>query len=64
MTTAAISVDGLGKRFGDRVAVDRLTLDIPRGVVAGFIGPNGAGKTINGSAEPRPYFCEARRPRR
>jgi ABC-2 type transport system ATP-binding protein len=45
MTTAAISVHGLSKRFGDRVAVDGLTLDIPRGVVAGFIGPNGAGKT-------------------
>jgi ABC-2 type transport system ATP-binding protein len=45
MPSAAISVDGLTKRFGDRVAVDRLSLDIPRGVVAGFIGPNGAGKT-------------------
>jgi ABC-2 type transport system ATP-binding protein len=45
MTRSAIWVDGLTKRFGDRVAVDRLGLDIPRGVVAGFIGPNGAGKT-------------------
>jgi ABC-2 type transport system ATP-binding protein len=45
MSTAAISLDTLTKRFGDRVAVDGLTLDIPRGVVAGFIGPNGAGKT-------------------
>jgi ABC-2 type transport system ATP-binding protein len=45
MTTAAISVQGLSERFGDRVAVDGLTLDVPRGVVAGFIGPNGAGKT-------------------
>jgi ABC-2 type transport system ATP-binding protein len=43
--SAAISVDGLTKRFGGQVAVDRLTLDILRGVVAGFIGPNGAGKT-------------------
>ena len=25
--------------------VDDLTIDLPRGVVAGFIGPNGAGKT-------------------
>jgi ABC-type multidrug transport system ATPase subunit len=45
MTTATISVHGLSKRFGDRVAVDGLTLDVPRGVVAGFVGPNGAGKT-------------------
>jgi ATPase subunit of ABC transporter with duplicated ATPase domains len=45
MPTAAISVDGLTKRFAGRVTVHRLTLDIPRGVVAGFVGPNGAGKT-------------------
>jgi ABC-2 type transport system ATP-binding protein len=42
---AAVSVDNLTKRFGSRTAVDRLTLEIPTGVVAGFIGPNGAGKT-------------------
>ena len=45
MTTSAISLHGLTKRFGDRVAVDNLTVEVPRGVVAGFIGPNGAGKT-------------------
>ena len=41
----ALTVSGLTKRYGDRVAVDHLDLQIPRGVVAGFIGPNGAGKT-------------------
>lgn len=41
----AVTVEGLTKRYGGRVAVDRLTLEIPTGVVAGFIGPNGAGKT-------------------
>jgi ABC-2 type transport system ATP-binding protein len=41
----AITVAGLTKRYGDRLAVDHLDLQIPRGVVAGFIGPNGAGKT-------------------
>ena len=40
-----VTVEGLTKRYGARVAVDRLTLTLPRGVVAGFIGPNGAGKT-------------------
>ena len=40
-----VVLDGLTKRYGDRVAVDRLTLAIPRGAVAGFVGPNGAGKT-------------------
>lgn len=41
----AVTMSGLTKRYGDRVAVDRLTLDLPTGAVAGFIGPNGAGKT-------------------
>ncbi len=40
-----VSVEGLSKRYGDRLAVDGLTFSIPPGVVAGFIGPNGAGKT-------------------
>jgi hypothetical protein len=37
-TSAAISVDGLTTRFGDRVAVGGITLDIPGGVVTSFIG--------------------------
>jgi len=40
-----VALDGLTKRYGPRLAVDRLTLEIPTGVVAGFVGPNGAGKT-------------------
>jgi ABC-2 type transport system ATP-binding protein len=43
--TNAVSVTDLTKRYGDRTVVDRLSLELPRGVVAGFIGPNGAGKT-------------------
>ncbi|NLH48432.1 MAG: ABC transporter ATP-binding protein [Myxococcales bacterium] len=35
----------LVKRFGDFVAVDRVSLDIEAGSVFGFLGPNGAGKT-------------------
>jgi ABC-2 type transport system ATP-binding protein len=42
---AAIALDGLTKRYGDRVAVDRLDLVVPAGTTAGLIGPNGAGKT-------------------
>lgn len=45
MTTTALSVQGLTKRYGDRLAVDQLDLELPTGVVAGFVGPNGAGKT-------------------
>src|SRR6186713_1107289 len=44
-TSAAVSVNGLTKRYGARAAVDDLTVDLPSGVVAGFVGPNGAGKT-------------------
>jgi ABC-2 type transport system ATP-binding protein len=45
MTTTAVSVTGLTKRYGARTAVDHLDIELPSGVVAGFVGPNGAGKT-------------------
>jgi ABC-2 type transport system ATP-binding protein len=45
VATPAIRTSGLTKRYGHRTAVDGLTIEIPRGVVAGFVGPNGAGKT-------------------
>jgi ABC-2 type transport system ATP-binding protein len=35
----------LTKRYGDRVAVDGLDLDVEPGEIFGFLGPNGAGKT-------------------
>ena len=44
-TDNAIVVRELTKRYGRRLAVDRLSFDVPVGVVAGFIGPNGAGKS-------------------
>jgi ABC-2 type transport system ATP-binding protein len=45
VTTAAIDVQGLVKRFGDRVAVDRVSMRVESGEIAGFLGPNGSGKT-------------------
>jgi ABC-2 type transport system ATP-binding protein len=45
MTSTALSLSGLTKRYGDRTAVDHLDIELPSGVVAGFVGPNGAGKT-------------------
>ncbi len=40
-----IQTENLTRKFGDILAVDHLSLDIPEGEVFGFLGPNGAGKT-------------------
>jgi ABC-2 type transport system ATP-binding protein len=40
-----IETEGLSKRFGEQVAVDRVDLRVPRGSAFGYLGPNGAGKT-------------------
>jgi ABC-2 type transport system ATP-binding protein len=42
-----LRVVDVSKRFGDLIAVDRLSLDVRRGEVLGFLGPNGAGKTTS-----------------
>ena len=41
----AVEVEALTRRFGDFVAVDRVSFGIRRGEIFGFLGPNGAGKT-------------------
>lgn len=41
----AVEVHGIVKRFGDKVAVDGIDLEVPRGAIYGLLGPNGAGKT-------------------
>jgi ABC-2 type transport system ATP-binding protein len=56
-TQAAITVEGLTKRYSELTAVDALSFSVRRGTVAGFLGPNGAGKTtalkaIAGIARP------------
>jgi ABC-2 type transport system ATP-binding protein len=40
-----IETHSLTKHFGDRVAVDHVSLSVPRGCAFGFLGHNGAGKT-------------------
>jgi ABC-2 type transport system ATP-binding protein len=45
MSSAAVVVRDLEKRFGDFVAVDRISFEVARGEVFGFLGPNGAGKS-------------------
>jgi ABC-2 type transport system ATP-binding protein len=41
----AVEIDGLVMRYGDKVAVDRLSLTVERGSITAVLGPNGAGKT-------------------
>lgn len=41
----AVHATGLTKRYGDKMALDGVDLEIPRGTVHGLLGPNGAGKT-------------------
>jgi ABC-2 type transport system ATP-binding protein len=45
MSEAAIAVSHLVKRFGDVVAVDDVSFEVPRGTIFGLLGRNGAGKT-------------------
>jgi ABC-2 type transport system ATP-binding protein len=42
---SSVVTRGLTKRFGARLAVDAVDIELPAGVVSGFVGPNGAGKT-------------------
>ena len=45
MADVILQTQGLTKRFGGRIAVDKLSLHVERGDIYGFLGPNGAGKS-------------------
>ncbi|HET9841628.1 MAG TPA: ABC transporter ATP-binding protein [Nocardioides sp.] len=45
MNDLVLETNNLTKRYGDRLAVDRVSMTVRRGEVYGFLGPNGAGKT-------------------
>jgi energy-dependent translational throttle protein EttA len=52
-----IAVEGLRKGYGERLLIDDLAFNLPRGGIVGIIGPNGAGKTtlfrlLTGSEPP------------
>src|SRR5258708_30839497 len=42
---SVVRVEKLSRRFGDKLALDNLSLSVPRGAVFGLVGANGAGKT-------------------
>src|SRR3546814_16476730 len=43
--TDTLRAQGIHQRFGDRVVLDGVDLEVPSGRVVGLLGPNGAGKT-------------------
>jgi len=52
-----IEVAGLRKGYGERLLIDNLSFNLPRGGIVGIIGPNGAGKTtlfrmLTGAEQP------------
>src|SRR5688500_3620141 len=57
MSVPVIQTSSLSRRFGEKNAVDQLTLEVRAGEIFGFLGHNGAGKTttvrlLNGVLEP------------
>src|ERR1700745_2731643 len=45
MTDNTVEIENVTKRYAAHVAVNNLTLRVPKGSVYGLLGPNGAGKT-------------------
>ena len=52
----AVQIDQVTKSFGEVIAVNDLSLEVPQGSIYGFIGPNGSGKTTTLRMIMRIYF--------
>ncbi|MEZ4272523.1 MAG: ATP-binding cassette domain-containing protein [Myxococcota bacterium] len=67
--SVAVQTHQLRKCYGDAVAVNSLTLEVPQGAIFGLIGPNGAGKSTTSACcaagcmrrqeQPRCWGCPA-----
>ncbi len=56
---SAVAIEAVSKSFRQHVAVDNLSLQVPRGSIYGFIGPNGSGKTTTLRMIMRIFFPDA-----
>ena len=61
MTPPLLRLQGIDKSFGGIAALRGVSLDVPRGAIAGIIGPNGAGKTTLFNIVTGAYRCDAGR---
>ena len=45
MSESIISIKNLTKKYGNFIALNNISIDLPKGKIIGLLGPNGSGKT-------------------
>ncbi|MGB8436945.1 MAG: ABC transporter ATP-binding protein [Burkholderiales bacterium] len=63
MTAQVLALEGLSRRFGGLVALDKLDMQVDEGEIVGLIGPNGSGKTTSFNVLTGIYEASAGRAR-